>query len=867
MKKTYEPFVNILKNTKGDYYKSTFEEIERIIGSNLPTPAYEKDSWWSTNVGYSFTKRIMEAGWKVAHTNFNTEEVEFEKANLTPFQKLRSYILNKMNPLAIYQSLIITTLIKMEGASSKETLSNQIKAYHQGKSSFDYEWLPLYEVLKENNILKQKGDHFSLNGYHDFNNEEKREIVELCEQKIKEFKSKNIEENIQEELKKLKDEDVGNKFINDKDFAKFLEAVPMISPFQLSTGRSRMNAKQFQTLYRLLYGSALKIKEEALKLKVRDLDLQNRLIFVGGSRNPNDSATILPCDVMYLNQHIDGLKENDLLFNTNRQAVWQYAKMAGRKAGLKIAVTKGEKKIKGAYGYFFRDSRARQMHLDGATDDFITRKLRKKFENTEYKDSLPTIEDLKNWESKTYPFDYSEINSKPQRNTIINEIIEPIQVEPFADEILILPSIDDLNEAKKKIQKELLIDDHIIDQIVSSLYSGKHVLLTGPVGTGKTHLAQILPKVVWEKMDGYYPETVTATADWTTQDVIGGIFPKIKNNEIAYLIQNGCVTSTVSRNWLDKKSKSDKRVKTIIDGVKYRGIWLVIDEFNRANIDRAFGQLFTAFEYNEIKIPTTDPTASFEEIKIPKDYRIIGTLNTFDKHFLFKMSDALKRRFSFIEILPPRYEKKLEELKFIAEKALTGLEELQKELNIRSYADMQNDEHLVRTLDNLYEIMAYVRLSKNLGTALLISMFRFILINFMMTKDWDKSLDHALTIILLPQLESLQYWQIDSIMNFVKGRIHELFRKFDVNRPDVDRYEEELNNLTRYLSISGKNKDTMSWNSKFRTGEMHRIETGITDLDPWKNTTRPILRKFVEVLTVLKQEKGHLDKITDDITE
>lgn len=52
---------------------------------------------------------------------------------------------------------------------------------------------------------------------------------------------------------------------------------------------------------------------------------------------------------------------------------------------------------------------------------------------------------------------------------------------------------------------------------------------------------------------------------------------------------------------------------------------------------------------------------------------------------------------------------------------------------------------------------------------------------------------------LFPQLESLQYWQIDSMMNFIGGRIHELFRRFDIrNRPDVDRYEEELKTLTKY---------------------------------------------------------------------
>ena len=55
---------------------------------------------------------------------------------------------------------------------------------------------------------------------------------------------------------------------------------------------------------------------------------------------------------------------------------------------------------------------------------------------------------------------------------------------------------------------------------------------------------------------------------------------------------------------------------------KYRGVWLVIDEFNRANIDQAWGSFFTALEYGILKTPTTDPKQTSEKLHIPKDYRI-----------------------------------------------------------------------------------------------------------------------------------------------------------------------------------------------------------------------------------------------------
>ena len=99
-------------------------------------------------------------------------------------------------------------------------------------------------------------------------------------------------------------------------------------------------------------------------------------------------------------------------------------------------------------------------------------------------------------------------------------------------------------------------------KIVASLVSGKNILLTGAVGTGKTHLAKILPEIVWreDEIAGYHAGVHTATSDWTTKDVIGGIVPKLDEDEdgdedVTYSIEKGCVTETVSKNWKDESSE------------------------------------------------------------------------------------------------------------------------------------------------------------------------------------------------------------------------------------------------------------------------------------------------------------------------
>ena len=183
------------------------------------------------------------------------------------------------------------------------------------------------------------------------------------------------------------------------------------------------------------------------------------------------------------------------------------------------------------------------------------------------------------------------------------------------------------------------IDSSVYRQIEAAINGGKqHIMFYGPPGTGKTTLARRLAGV----LNGRKWALITGSADWSSQDIIGGYQP----------VESG--------------------VK-FFPGVLLRNFDrpLIVDELNRCDIDKVIGPLFTVLSGQATTLPYRTDSADAESnhyVILPEwkespatheyapgpAWRLIATINSIDKASLYQMSYALSRRFAWIYVDAPR---------------------------------------------------------------------------------------------------------------------------------------------------------------------------------------------------------------------
>jgi 5-methylcytosine-specific restriction protein B len=245
------------------------------------------------------------------------------------------------------------------------------------------------------------------------------------------------------------------------------------------------------------------------------------------------------------------------------------------------------------------------------------------------------------------------------------------------------------------IEQETGLDGATFQQWTSSLQRKKQAIFYGPPGTGKTFLAQKLAKHLIG--GGYgFADLVQFHPSYAYEDFMQGLRPtKDENRNLSYEMEAGRFLTFCDR----AENRADPCV-------------LIIDEINRANLSRVFGELMYLLEYRDESVELAGGTS----FQIPENVYLIGTMNTADRSIAL-VDHALRRRFAFLPLFPEmkvlrRFHER-EETGFDVEPLIELLEEVNQAIDDQHYHVGPSyflREDLADELDEIwrYEIVPYL---------------------------------------------------------------------------------------------------------------------------------------------------------------
>lgn len=210
---------------------------------------------------------------------------------------------------------------------------------------------------------------------------------------------------------------------------------------------------------------------------------------------------------------------------------------------------------------------------------------------------------------------------------VVGYVSEREEVAVTAVPEIVLPSVDD------ETADELLVDQTWLQEIVEMLQAKRQVIFYGPPGTGKTFLAQKLAAFL--SGDGSY-KLVQFHPSYSYEDFVEGFRPKVNpDGTMIYELKPGPLIE------LAEAARANPEDP----------YFLLVDEINRGNLAKIFGELYYLLEYRGESLVLQYRSGGDDEFSLPKNLFVIGTMNTADRSIAM-VDAAIRRRFYFVEFSP-----------------------------------------------------------------------------------------------------------------------------------------------------------------------------------------------------------------------
>jgi MoxR-like ATPase len=185
--------------------------------------------------------------------------------------------------------------------------------------------------------------------------------------------------------------------------------------------------------------------------------------------------------------------------------------------------------------------------------------------------------------------------------------------------------------ATQALSDRLYLPAAWLQETLDLLAEKRQIVFYGPPGTGKTKVALELAKHI--TADGGESRIVQFHPSYSYEDFFEGYRPATAAEQVQFVLSPGPL----------------RQIARVAQDDPLNPYVLIIDEINRGNIPKIFGELLFLLEYrSEVVRPQYSPSLQFS---LPRNLFLIGTMNTADRSIAL-VDAALRRRFYFKAFLP-----------------------------------------------------------------------------------------------------------------------------------------------------------------------------------------------------------------------